>query len=176
MKKISLKLIVALSIMVISNIGFSQSTKELLNTIEKDTVGIHWVTLQQVDSLSKIKAKPIFIDMYTDWCGWCKHMDATTFQEKEVIKYANQNFYAVKFDAEGTSKVPFNGKTYESKQKMHDFAIYLFVEGGATQAGYPTIAYLNKDLSYGSLSPGFKKTNGFIKELKNVLEYNNANK
>ena len=36
--------------------------------------------------------KKLFIDVYTDWCGWCKKMDKTTFAETEVAKYINENY------------------------------------------------------------------------------------
>ena len=76
-----------LSLIVVS--GFSQ---------EK----INWISMQEAIDLT---AKPgnkkkIFIDAYTDWCGWCKRMDQSTFIDSNVIKHMNENYYAVKFDAE----------------------------------------------------------------------------
>ena len=44
------------------------------------------------------------MDIYTDWCGPCKLMDKNTFQNPDVAQYLNNNFYAVKFNAEGPNK------------------------------------------------------------------------
>ena len=30
------------------------------------------------------------IDLYTYWCGWCKRMDKTTFEDQAVAKYLNE--------------------------------------------------------------------------------------
>uniref|UniRef100_A0A3Q2YUK7 Spermatogenesis-associated protein 20-like TRX domain-containing protein n=1 Tax=Hippocampus comes TaxID=109280 RepID=A0A3Q2YUK7_HIPCM len=49
--------------------------------------------------------KKVFIDIYTDWCGWCKKMDKDTFQNPEVAAYMNENFLMVKMDAEGKDPI-----------------------------------------------------------------------
>lgn len=78
---------------------------------------INWVSLQEADSLYQIQPKPLFIDVYTDWCGWCKRMDATTFSNQEIANYLNQNFYAVKLDAETKDSILFKGKVFKNTQQ-----------------------------------------------------------
>lgn len=79
---------------------------------------INWLTLEEADSLYQIEKKPMFIDVYTSWCGWCKKMDASTFQDPTVAAYLNRNFYAVKLDAEMQDSVTFNGKAYGNSQAL----------------------------------------------------------
>ena len=61
-------------------------------TDAKAVTPVKWYSLEEAVALQKKKPKKIFIDMYTDWCGWCKRMDATTFTDPAVSAYLNENF------------------------------------------------------------------------------------
>ena len=54
----------------------------LLNIVVCLTVSafsqINWTTFEKAIALSKQDGKPVLVDVYTDWCGWCKRLDATT--------------------------------------------------------------------------------------------------
>lgn len=98
---------------------------------------IKWMTMDEALAAQKKKAKPIFMDVYTDWCGPCKMLDKNTFHDKEVVDYVNANYYAVKFNAEGNSEVNFKGKKYTNPQyvadrkgrnAVHEFTYLLKVE------------------------------------------------
>ena len=65
---------------------------------------IKWISLEDAVYLQEA-APNIIIDMYTNWCGPCKLLDRNTFANKDVVKYINDNFYAVKFNAEGLSLI-----------------------------------------------------------------------
>ena len=72
---------------------------------------INWFEL---DSNTKINnnGKKIIIDLYTDWCGWCKVMDRNTFTDDDVINLINDKFIPVKFDAEYKEEVEFNNNNF----------------------------------------------------------------
>ena len=101
MRKLFIASFVAASALIIS---FSFISK----TPQKESAGIKWITLQEAEKLNKQKPKKIMVDLFTSWCGWCKQLDATTFQDAKVIEYVNQNFYAVKFNAERPDTIVFN--------------------------------------------------------------------
>ena len=73
---------------------------------------IKWYTWEEAYELNQTAPKKVFIDLYTDWCGWCKKMDKETFTDPAVVKFINENFYAVKFDAEQEKDIVFNEKTF----------------------------------------------------------------
>lgn len=52
-------------------------------------------------ALAKARAtnKPVFIDLSTSWCGWCKELERTTYKSATVIA-ESQNFVAVKVDGD----------------------------------------------------------------------------
>ncbi|MGN0068875.1 MAG: TlpA family protein disulfide reductase [Prevotella sp.] len=78
-------------------------------TVQQDTLqGIRFVpTLSEALQLQTATGKPIFADVYTKWCGPCRHMAATTFQDTAVASYFNRNFICVKVDAESPEGRPF---------------------------------------------------------------------
>ena len=54
---------------------------------------------QAVEKASK-ENKKIFIYGHTDWCGYCRKMEKSTFKEKEVNEYMNANFINLNYDLE----------------------------------------------------------------------------
>jgi len=127
---------------------------------------IKWYTWEEAHELSKTAPKKVFIDLYTDWCGWCKRMDATTFKDPEVVKYLNENFYPVKFDAEQKEAIVFGDKTYEfmpgGRRGVHQLA-YALLDG---RLGYPAFVMLDESFARILISPGYKKSPQLMKELE----------
>lgn len=117
---------------------------------------INWISIQQAEKLSATQPRKVLIDCYTDWCGWCKRMDATTFSDPSIVKYINENYYAVKFNAEQKDTVIFKNYTFvnpdpASNRSTHQFASTL-LNG---QLGYPTMVFLDEQFSILSPLPGF---------------------
>lgn len=116
--------------------------------------GVNWMTFEEAEKQYKTNPKPILVDIYTDWCGWCKKMDKVTYANPDVIKYINANYYPVKFDAESKDKVDFFGKSFQNtaiansnRKPPHELATYL-MQG---QMSYPTTVFIN--ITNGVISP-----------------------
>ncbi len=127
-----------------------------------------WVTIQEAQKKAKEKPKKILIDTYTDWCGWCKKMDANTFTDPEIKKYLEENFYSVKFNAESTEDVVFNGKTYKNQnptrsRSTHDLALYLL----NNRPSYPTLVFIDENLNPITPVPGYMEP----KDLEPILHF-----
>ena len=110
--------------------------------------------------------KKILVDVYTEWCGWCKKMDKTTFVDPAVVAYVRENFYAVKFDAEQKADVNYQGHTLKfnastGRRGAHDLAVAL-LDG---RLSFPSIVYLDENGQRISISPGFKTAAKYINEL-----------
>lgn len=126
---------------------------------------IKWYSWEEALELNKKEKKKIFIDVYTDWCGWCKRMDKTTFKDKKVVQYMNENFYAVKFDAEQKEEITYKGHTLkyvgQGRRGYHELA-YSLLDG---RMGYPAFVYLAEDEKRITVSPGYKDAETIMKEL-----------
>jgi len=112
---------------------------------------INWVSFNQALELQKKNPKKIFMDVYTDWCGPCKMLDKQTFHNPDVVKYVNENYYAVKFNGEGKEKINYQGKTYTNskyvegrtgRNNTHDFTNVLQVRA------YPTMLFFDEEGAY----------------------------
>jgi thioredoxin-related protein len=118
---------------------------------------IHWLTVDELELAYRQAPRPIIVDVYTSWCGWCKTMDADTYSNDSVADYINQHYYALKFDAETKDAVQWRGKTYTYNEhyKVNEFS--LFITNG--QMSYPTTVLLaGIDLYPSPLSGYFKPT------------------
>ncbi|AWH84952.1 thioredoxin [Flavobacterium album] len=107
-----------------------------LGTLAVQAQEIKWMSMDEALAAQKKKAKPIFMDVYTDWCGPCKMLDKNTFHDPAVVKYISENYYAVKFNAEGQSDITYKGKKYSNpgfvegrsgRNAVHEFAAFLQV-------------------------------------------------
>jgi Thioredoxin-related protein len=140
----------------------------LLVGLQANAQDIKWLSWEQAVKLSETDAKPkkMFIDVYTDWCGWCKKMDKDTFQNPEVSKYMQANFYMVKLDAEGKAPIEYKGKTFKfvpsGRNGYHELAAAL-LQG---QLSYPTVVFLDEEMNMLSPVPGYQKVEPFMQIAK----------
>ncbi len=61
---------------------------------------IEWLTIEEAYKRSQKEPRKFVIDVYTDWCGWCKVMDQKTFTNGQVIDFVSKKYYAVKYNPE----------------------------------------------------------------------------
>ena len=149
--------------LVISSASLSDST-------DTNKEGIKWLSWNEAVEASKENPKKIFVDVYTDWCGWCKRMDATTFSDPQVVAYMNEHFYAVKLDAEMKENITFRNTEFKyiqsGKRGVHTLA-YSLLEG---KMSYPSFVTLDEEFDRIAVSPGYKKVDQMLKELKFAAE------
>jgi len=140
-----------------------------LITITANAQEVTWLSWDEAATLAKSDKNPkkIFVDVYTDWCGWCKKMDKDTFQNASVAKYMSDNFYMVKMDGEGKDPIEYKGKTYKyvpaGKRGYHELAAAL-LQG---RLSYPTVVFLDEKLNMLSPVPGYQKPKPFL----NIAKY-----
>lgn len=124
---------------------------------------IQWMSIEQAVRANENGANlPIFIDVYTDWCGWCKRMDQTTFQDPEVVLYMNSHFLNVKLDAEQKEDIVIKGTSYKfvpSGRKGYNELAATLLNG---RLSYPTVVFLSAELKNLSPVPGYQQAPQFL--------------
>lgn len=106
---------------------------------------IQWMTIEQAEEACRKNPRKIVVDVYTDWCGWCKRMDSETFTDSALAAYIGQKFYAVKLNAEDKNNIIFKDKLYRynTNYKANDLAV-LLLNG---QMSYPSFVFLDEKLT-----------------------------
>jgi thioredoxin-related protein len=116
---------------------------------------VKWLSWNEGYPLAKKKDKILLIDLYTDWCGWCKRMDRDTYSKPDIIKEIEKHYVAVKFNPELKNlKYEVEGKTYTGMQLYG-----MLIQNQRT--GYPTTVFLYTKEKKLYLEPGYKNAEQF---------------
>jgi thioredoxin-related protein len=116
---------------------------------------VDWLTFKEAQEKIKTAPRPLLIDFYTDWCGWCKHMMRTTYANPALASYINQNFYAVKFNAETKDTIEYQGTIYKPYSPEPRTPHELTVKFLGEKMSYPSTVLVTNSYSYNLLVQGF---------------------
>ncbi len=122
-----------------------------------DHTKVDWLTMEEAQQLFSEEPRMIFVDVYTDWCGWCRRMESETFSHPQIAEMLNTYFYPVKLNAEQEEPIVFQGITYENenigqRRATHSFAIAL-LQG---KMSYPSVAFFDENMQLITAIPGFR--------------------
>ncbi len=123
----------------------------------KKSEGIDWLSYDEGIEKAKESGKPIVINFYTDWCGYCKKMDRSTFEDSKVISYMEENFVSVRVNGESKEMVSHNGEQISERALTKAYRV----------SGFPTFWFLKPDGEPIGPAPGYKPTGSWL----TLLEY-----
>lgn len=133
---------------------------------------IHWITsVEELQAKMQQAPKKVLVDMYTNWCGWCKKMDADTYTNPALVKYVNNNYYALKLDAERRDTIHYQGRDFffAPEYKTNGFALELMkdflAKGG--QMSYPQTVFMLENFQSPTPVPGYRT----VAEMETFLTY-----
>jgi thioredoxin-related protein len=155
-KSVFINICLLVLILFISNRAYSQQ--------------VNWFKIDTAYLQQKQESKKMFVDVYTDWCHWCKVMDRKTFSDPQVADYMNKNFICSHLDAESKETIVANGQSYEPKYSGSNYN-KLAVELLHEQLAFPSFAFIDENGKSISVVPGYYPPDEFMK----VLIYFNKN-
>jgi thioredoxin-related protein len=123
--------------------------------VRADKKEIEWRTIVQALDEAPRQNKKIILDVYTDWCGWCKRMDRDTYSDASIASYMSEHFVASRMNPEKDGTVEFSGKKYSQRE----FSQALGVNG------YPATAIFNEKGELLTMIPGYMQPKEFTKVL-----------
>lgn len=132
-----------------------------------DPAKIEWLTWDEAVKRMEKEPRKIMVDVYTDWCGWCKKMDASTMKDPLVTQVMNESYYAVKMDGEQKEDILFKDRTYKfvasGRRGYHELPAEL-MNG---KMSYPTLVFLDEEYRVIQPLPGFRQA----RDLEMILSY-----
>jgi len=100
-------------------------------------------------ALAKQEHKYVLVDVYTDWCGWCKRLDKDVFPNAKVVSYLQKDFICVKVNAED----PKEGKALADTHKV---------------TGYPCALVFSPEGKLIGRVEGYETPRAYISTLKKI--------
>ncbi len=104
-----------------------------------------WVTLEEAQDKAYDEGKYIVLDVYTEWCGFCRRMNQETYGDEGVQENLDRYFYPVRINAESDREVTFLGETYTMESLALQFGV----------GSYPTTIFIAPNGEPIAVQPGF---------------------
>lgn len=147
------RLATVILLVIISAIGAAFTA---VSPTPADMAEIKWLSMEEAYDLNQKEPRKIFVDVYTDWCGWCKRMDKDTFSNTDIAAYVNENYYAVKLNAESDRAFKLGKADMTERQVARQLGV----------SGYPTVVFIHEDFRTIEPVPGYQQPAQFMQLLK----------
>lgn len=109
---------------------------------------------------AKKSEKKIMVDVYTNWCGWCKRLDADVYSNPEIVSYMQNHFVSVKLNAESSTQISYKDTAYSQTQFSQALGV----------SGYPTIAFFDSKGEFITKLGGYVAADRFLPIVKFIGE------
>ena len=113
---------------------------------------LRWLGFNEGIAEAQKTGKKVLIDVYTDWCVWCKRMEASTYSNDGVASYLARHYVLIRLNAESASRVQYKGTSYSEQDLARAFGV----------TGYPTTIFLKPNGEPITGMPGYAEAGRFM--------------
>lgn len=117
---------------------------------------LKWTDMETAIKNAADQDKPVMVDVYTDWCGWCKKMDKEVFNNPDVSESLSKLFMLAKVNGESREKITYKDKKTDGVGIAQGFGI----------RGYPSLIFLDAKGDLLTLIPGYVDAEKFLPIVK----------
>lgn len=125
-----------------------------------DSSGVAWKDLDKAMELASEQNKVVVLDVYTDWCSWCKKMDRETYRNPEVIRYVKDRVVMAKLNPEKPGTQILQGGRFSNAEIAARFRV----------RGFPTTVFLTPQGDWITSVSGFIPADRFLPMLRYIAE------
>jgi thioredoxin-related protein len=141
-----------LSIFILFIIGFNGTAGE--------KTALQWHAFDSGIAEAKKSNKKVIIDVYTNWCHWCKKMDKEVYENEKVTTYIGKNYITIKLNAESNSTANYKDKSLSERELAQAFGV----------TGYPTTIFMEPNGELITSVSGYYDADKFINIAKFIGE------
>jgi thioredoxin-related protein len=131
-----------------------------VNSVGGSDEKVQWKSFDEGMAEARGGKKKVLLDVYTDWCGWCKKMEANTYAHGSVASYLRDHYIAIKLNAESSRRLTYKNSSYTEAGLASAFGI----------TGYPSTIFLTSDGEPITVFPGYADATQFASVLSFIAE------
>jgi thioredoxin-related protein len=130
----------------------------LVVALPAHAAGVAWHDWNEGLAAASGSQRPVIVDVYTDWCGWCKRMDRDVYGRSDVSGYLNDHFVMVRLNAESSERVKYEQREITARTLAAGFQV----------TGYPTTIFLRANGEHLVNVPGYLAPDKFMKLVRYI--------
>ena len=119
---------------------------------------VEWKSWNDGRQAAQKSGHPVLVDVYTDWCGWCKRMDKDVYARADVSQYLASHFVTVRLNAESGETTVYQGRNRPASALASAFEV----------TGYPTTIFLTSTGEHLTNVPGYLDADRFLLLLRYI--------
>ncbi len=131
-----------------------------VNSVGASGGKVQWKSFDEGLAEARSTKKKVLLDVYTDWCGWCKRMEVDTYAQGRVASYIGEHYVAVKLNAESSRRLTYRNTSYTEAELASAFGI----------TGYPSTIFLTSHGEPITVFPGYADAAQFAPVLSFIAE------